>query len=102
LDAFERGDAEAAYALASPTIKQRFDDAGQFLDMVRDHYAPVYRHRSVDFGAFAASGDEASLEATLVDNDNVVWTAIYRLRREANGNWLISGCFLEKSEESAI
>ena len=101
-DAFERDDAEAAYALAAPTIKQMFGDAGRFMAMVRDHYAPVYRHRSVEFGAFAESGDEASLEATLVDNDNVVWTALYSFRRVSNGDWLISGCVLAKAEGSAI
>ncbi len=101
-DAFERDDAEAAYALAAPTIKQMFDDADQFMAMVRDHYAPVYRHRSVEFGAFAESGDEASLEATLVDDDNVVWTALYSFRRVSNGDWLISGCVLVKADGSAI
>jgi Domain of unknown function (DUF4864) len=71
-DAFQRDDGQAAYALAAPTIKDMFSDADHFMAMVRDHYAPVYRHRSADFGAFKESGDEASLEATLVDNDNVV------------------------------
>jgi Domain of unknown function (DUF4864) len=70
--------------------------------MVRDHYAPVYRHRSVEFGDFAELGDDANLKATLVDNDNVVWTALYSLRREANGDWLISGCVLAKAEGNAI
>jgi Domain of unknown function (DUF4864) len=101
-DAFERDDGDAAYALAAPTIKQMFGDSDHFMAMVRDHYAPVYRHRSVEFGAFAESGDEASLEATLVDNDNVVWTALYSFRRASNGDWLISGCVLAKAEGSAI
>lgn len=101
-EAFERDDAEAAYALAAPTIKEMFGDADQFMTMVRNHYAPVYRHRSVEFGAFAESGDEASLEATLIDNDNVVWTALYSFRRVSNGDWLISGCVLAKSDGSAI
>ena len=101
-DAFERDDGEAAYALAAPTIKQSFGDPDHFMAMVRDHYAPVYRHRSVEFGAFKESGDQASLEATLVDNDNVVWTALYSLSRETNGDWLISGCVLVKSDGSAI
>jgi hypothetical protein len=100
--AFARDDAEAAYALADPTIKEMFVDADRFLVMVRDRYPPVYRHRSVEFGEFTELGDEASLEATIVDADNVVWTALYSLRREANGDWLISGCVLEKSEASAI
>jgi hypothetical protein len=101
-DAFARDDGEAAYALAAPTIKQIFGDADQFMAMVRDHYAPVYRHRSVEFGAFKESGDQASLEATLVDNDNVVWTALYSLSEGANGDWLISGCVLVKADGSAI
>jgi len=101
-DAFVRDDAEAAYALADPTIREMFGDPDHFLAMVRDRYPPVYRHRSVEFGDFAELGDEASLQATLVDNDDVVWTALYSLRREANGDWLISGCVLVKSEGSAI
>ena len=51
-DAFERDDEQAAYALADPAIKDMFSDAGHFMAMVRDHYGPVYRHRSVEFGAF--------------------------------------------------
>jgi hypothetical protein len=101
-DAFRRDDGEAAYALAAPTIKGMFGDADDFMATVRDHYAPVYRHRSADFGAFKESGDEASLEATLVDNDNVVWTALYSFRRVPSGAWLISGCILVKAEASAI
>jgi hypothetical protein len=101
-DAFVRDDGEAAYALAAPTIKQMFDDADHFMAMVRDHYGPVYRHRSAEFGAFKEEGDEASLEATLVDNDNVVWTALYSFRRVSNGDWLISGCVLARVDGSAI
>src|SRR5271156_5670125 len=97
-EAFARDDAEAAYALADPAIKQMFVDPDHFLAMVRDRYPPVYRHRSVEFGKFAELGDEASLTATIVDADNVVWTALYSLRREANGDWLISGCVLERSD----
>src|ERR1700734_3674852 len=87
-DAFARDDGEAAYALAAPTIKDMFSDADHFIAMVRGHYAPVYRHRSADFGAFKESGNDASLEATLVDQDNVVWTALYSFRRVPNGDWL--------------
>ena len=101
-EAFARDDAEAAYALADPEIKEKFVDADHFLAMVRELYPPVYRHRSVEFGAFAESGDEASLKATLVDDDSVEWTALYSFRRGENGDWLISGCILVRSDASAI
>lgn len=101
-DAFARDDAQGAYALADPSIKQMFGDPDHFMAMVRNRYAPVYRHRSAEFGAFTQNGDEASLEATLVDSDNVVWTALYSFRRQENGDWLISGCVLVRSAISAI
>ena len=56
-EAFARDDAEAAYALADPAIKEKFVDADRFMAMVRELYPPVYRHRSVEFGAFAESGE---------------------------------------------
>jgi hypothetical protein len=58
-----------------------FVDPDPFLAMVRDRYPPVYRHRSVRFGGFAEVGHEARLSETIVDNDNVVWTALHSLRR---------------------
>ncbi len=101
-DAFARDDAPAAYALADPAIQTMFGDADHFLAMVRDNYRPVYRHRSVEFGAFAELGDDATLQATLVDDDDVVWTALYKLRREENGAWLILGCVLAKLDGTEI
>ncbi len=101
-EAFARDDAEAAYALADPEIKEKFGDADHFLAMVRELYPPVYRHRSVEFGAFEESGDEASLKTTLVDGDSVEWTALYSFKRGENGDWLISGCILVRSDASAI
>jgi hypothetical protein len=98
LDAFGRDDAGAAYALASPGIKSVFPDSGTFMDMVRSRYAPVYRHRSAEFQAFSIDGDQASQVVTLVDADNEVWTAIYKLERQPDGSWLISGCLLTKAE----
>jgi hypothetical protein len=58
-----------------------FVDPDPFLAMVRDRHPPVYRHRSVQFGGFAKLGHEASLSETMVENDNVVWAALYSLRR---------------------
>jgi hypothetical protein len=102
LDAFEHGDATGAYALASPGIKVIFPNSDVFMEMVRDKYAPVYHHRSADFGPFKLDGDNASQELTIVDDDNQVWTAIYKLARQPDGSWLISGCLLIKSEAKSV
>jgi Domain of unknown function (DUF4864) len=101
LDAFAHDDAAAAYALAAPGIKTMFADPDTFLAMVRGTYAPVYRHRSVDFGEADVQGDNVSQILTIVDNDNVVWKALYRLARQPDGSWLINGCVLIKSTDSS-
>jgi hypothetical protein len=67
LDAFARDDAEGAYALAAPGIQAIFTDSGSFLAMVREKYAPVYRHHSVEFGSFAEDGDKIEQALTIVD-----------------------------------
>lgn len=98
LDAFGRDDADAAYAEAAPSIKAIFPDANTFLSMVRRGYAPVYRHRSVDFGRATSNGDTIQQEATIVDPDGQAWKALYRLSRQPDGTWLISACWLLKLE----
>jgi hypothetical protein len=102
LDAFEHGDAAGAYALAAPGIKVIFPNSDIFMEMARTKYAPVYHHRSADFGSFKLDGDNASQELTIVDDDNQVWTAIYKLTRQPDGSWLISGCLLIKSEAKSV
>jgi Domain of unknown function (DUF4864) len=102
LDAFARDDAEGAYALAAPGIQAIFTDSGTFLAMVREKYAPVYRHHSVEFGASAQDGEKVEQALTIVDEDNNVWKAIYYLARQPDGTWRANGCLLTKSTESSL
>lgn len=98
LDAFARDDASAAYALAAPGIKAIFSDSATFMAMVRRQYAPVYHHRGTEFGEFSSEGDAASQTLTIVDDDGQVWTALYKLARQPDGSWLITGCLLIKAD----
>ena len=100
-EAFERGDAGAAYARATPGVKAIFPDPDTFMSMVRGHYAPVYRHRRAEFGEANVTGDSAEMDVTLTDADNVVWTAHYTFSRQADGRWLISGCQLVRAVDQS-
>jgi len=102
LDAFSHNDAPAAYAEAAPSITAMFTDPDTFMSMVRQHYAPVYRHRSVDFGPAKTDADTIEQEVTFVDQDDEVWKALYRLTRQPDGKWLISGCTLIRSNDKSI
>ena len=101
LDAFSHDDAPGAYAEASPEIKAIYPDANTFMSLVRRGYAPVYRHRSVEFGPATVEPDTIQQEATFVDEQGKVWKAMYRLSRGPDGKWLISACWLMESGASA-
>ncbi len=98
-DAFAHDDAAGAYALASPGLKTTFADPDTFMNMVKGRYAPVYRHQSVEFGETEVDGDNVSQVLTIVDDENQVWKALYKLERQPDGTWLITGCVLIRSTD---
>ena len=99
LQAFEREDATTAYAQASPVIQGMFPGADTFMAMVRGAYAPVYRHKSFDFGEARESPGKLAQTVRLVDEQGVPWDALYTLEQQDDGSWKISGCILLKSTD---
>ena len=70
--------------------------------MVRGQYAPVYRHKSVEFGDFSDEDGQPQQSLTIVDEDNNAWTAIYLLGRQPDGTWRTTGCILTRSIQSSL
>ena len=97
VEALGRDDAAGAYAQAAPSIQAMFPNADLFLGMVRNGYAPVYRHRSFAFGD-VTDADEARLtqDVRIQDEQGVDWTAHYSVERQPDGSWRITGCRLTK------
>jgi hypothetical protein len=96
-EAFSRDDAAAAYTFASPAIQDRFHDPETFMSMVRKGYAPVYRHRSFEFGEAKAANGTIQQEVHIIDANGVAWEALYTLEPQADGSLKISGCVLTKA-----
>lgn len=97
-EAFGRDDAPTAYAQAAPAIRDIFPNADLFLGMVRNQYAPVYRHRSFVFGQARDLGDTSvSQSVAIQDESGTDWTAEYTLERQPDGEWRITGCRLTKA-----
>jgi hypothetical protein len=96
-EAFGRDDAGAAYAYAAPTIQQLFPQADIFMSMVRQSYAPVYRHKSFEFGEVHAMDGKLAQQVHIVDADGVPWVALYTLEQQPDGSMKISGCVLLKA-----
>lgn len=98
IEAFRRDDGEAAYAFAAPGIRQLFPTVERFMSMVREGYRPVYRPRSVAFGATEATAEGGLRQSVEIrDGDGMDWVALYTLEKDADGAWKITGCVLLKA-----
>ncbi len=96
-EAFSRDDGAPAYTFASPSIQSSFRTPETFMFMVRNGYAPIYRHRSFEFGRSAISAGKILQEVHIVDAEGVAWEALYTLEQQPDGSFKISACVLTKA-----
>ena len=99
-EAFSRDDANAAYSYAAPAIREMFPQADIFMFMVQNAYAPVYRHKSFEFGEAQVAGDQVAQRVHIVYANGEAWEALYTLEREADGSLKIIGCMLLKAGQA--
>jgi hypothetical protein len=100
VEALGREDAEAAYSYAAPAIHNIFPDAGIFLYMVQHRYAPVYRHKSFEFGEARVADGQIAQRVHIVDADGEAWEALYTLEQQPDGSLKIIGCVLLKAGQA--
>ena len=98
--ALGRGDAAAAYSHAAPAIQQIFPEADIFMQMVRQAYPPVYRHKSFEFGEARAAGGQIAQRVHIVDDNGEAWEALYTLEQQPDGSLKITGCSLLKAGQA--
>ena len=98
IDAFRRDDADQAFSFAAPSIRAKFGDPGTFIGMVRDGYRPVYRPREVVFRELDETGTLPIQRVLVVDGNGRSFIAHYPMQQQADGTWLIAGCFLSPFE----
>jgi hypothetical protein len=99
--AFGRDDPAAAYSHAAPAIQGIFPDAESFMAMVRNSYAPVYRHKSFEFGEARTADGKIAQRVHILDADGVPWEALYTLEVQPDGSLKITGCMLLKAGQAA-
>ena len=99
--AFGRDDFATAYSHAAPAIQQIFPDPETFMAMVRKSYAPVWRHRSFEFGEARAADGKIAQRVHILDADGVPWEALYTLEQQPDGSLKITGCLLLKAGQAA-
>src|SRR5450432_3195326 len=100
VEALGRDDAAAAYSYAAPAIRDVFPQADIFMDMVRRSYAPVYRHKSFEFGEARVSRGQIAQRVHIIDAEGVPWEALYTLEEQPDGSVKIIGCVLLKAGQA--
>jgi Domain of unknown function (DUF4864) len=99
-EAFGRDDAAAAYSYAAPAIHDMFPQADIFMTMVQRSYAPVYRHKSFEFGEARVEGSWIAQRVHIVDANGEAWEALYTLEAQPDGTFKITGCSLLKAGQA--
>ena len=69
--------------------------------MVRNSYAPVYRHKSFEFGEARVSDGKIAQRVHILDAEGVPWEALYTLELQPDGSLKITGCMLLKAGQAA-
>jgi hypothetical protein len=100
VEAFSRDDAAAAYSYAAPAIHDLFPQADIFMFIFQHSYAPVYRHKSFEFGEARVSDGKIAQRAHIVDENGEAWEALYTLEQQPDGSLKIVGCVLLKAGQA--
>ena len=100
VEALGRDDAATAYSFAAPAIHDIFPRADIFLFMVQQSYAPVYRHKSFEFGEARVSDGQIAQRVHIVDANGEAWEALYTLEQQPDGSLKITGCSLLKAGQA--
>jgi hypothetical protein len=102
LEAFAEDDAEKAFELATASTKLLLGTPDNLLWLVKTQYPPVYRHRYAIFLAPEMVDGDPHQIVRLTDRDNLVWVAVYKLKREQDGSWKIDGCTLFETNSISV
>jgi hypothetical protein len=102
LDAFQHDDGAKAFGYATPTIQQKFGDPATFMQMVKSGYTAVYRPRSVAFEKLVDTQQGPDQILRLVGPDGITYAAHYLMQKQADGSWMINGCYLTRLEDQNV
>jgi hypothetical protein len=97
LAAFAADDAKRAFSYAAPSIREMFGTPDRFMEMVRAGYPVVYRPAAVIFLNPVWVEGQLVQGVQLTDSEGGLWLALYRLERQPDKSWRISGCEVQPS-----
>ncbi len=98
LRAFAADDAKKAFSYAAPNVREAVVTAAGFMAMVRNAYPVVYRPASVAFLKPEGKDNQAIQRVQMQDASGASWLAVYRLQRQKDKSWRITGCVVVENK----
>lgn len=102
IEALANDDADRAFALTTENTRSRLGSPHNFLQMIKEQYDPVYRHRTALYAAPRMVRGKVYQVVRLTDLESHVWLAVYLMHKDAKGAWKIDGCQLIETKTIAI
>ena len=106
IQAFRNDRHAAAFGMATPELQDQFGTPDDFIDMVRQHYRPVYRAQNHDFlgpAKTVAAHREMRIQRVFITDDRgAAHQARYIMQKQPDGSWKIAGCYLLGSPQLEI
>jgi hypothetical protein len=102
LEALAEDDAARAFSSATSATRSQLGSPENFLQLIKDEYAPIYRSRHPIFSAPEVIGDQTIQMVRITDASNHVWVALFRMEREEDESWKIAGCELLETTSVSI
>lgn len=102
LRALAEDDAVGAFSLTTSSTRVQIGNPDNFLRMIKEEYAPIYRNRHAIFSPPEVIDGDIIEMVRVTDRDNRVWVALYRMERDIDGSWKIDGCRLLETTSISV
>lgn len=101
LEAFRRNDAAAAWAIAAPTIQQRFGTKDRFMDMVGNYYPQILNSKSAVFKGLREIGGDL-VQRVFIEGGPGDFVDAYYTMKMIDGEWRITGVYVTKPKPEGV
>lgn len=102
LDAVRGRNEESAYAYISPSLKEKYEDAGSFFKALRFSYRPLYKHMSVSFLDGREEGDVSFQKIEVTGPEKDPHVVLVRMSRQEGDRWLVDGYAVLEAEQDPL
>lgn len=96
LEAFRASDADAAWAIAAPTIQKKFGTKERFMSMVDQFYPQIRSSKSAIFKGELREINGSLVQRVFIQGAPGDFVDAYYTMEQIDGVWRITGVFIQK------